>query len=441
MQRFSILIITFFLSITAFSQDYDAQQRKLESRKAQILKEIKEVQTLLNSEKKKERNILNEIANQNKKIKLTTELIHNSQKQNRVLSDDIYTATLQSNRLKRELKVLQEDYAKTIVKSYKTRSEQSRILFILSSDNFLQAYKRTQYIKQYANYRKNQGEEIKEKTEQLQVLAKKLEVQKAKQEQILAEQEKEKIVLEEAKKVQTTLMAEVKKDQKKYAGQIKDKQAETKKIDKEIKSVIQKAIAEANRKAKEKAEREERERLAKEKAAGKKESTTKKEVAGKKETPAKSKPVSSTKFDLTPEEAVLSNSFKNNRGRLPWPVEKGYISLRYGDQPLPGMPNVIVHNSGLEISTESGAGVRAVFEGEVFKIQNIGNVKLVYIRHGEYVSIYQNLGSISVSTGQKVSTKQRIGTVANNQEGKAVLKFVISQNDTFMNPESWISSK
>ncbi|RRJ92220.1 peptidase M23 [Paenimyroides tangerinum] len=426
MQRILLILVTFFISISAFSQDYEEQQRKLENRKAQILKEIKEVQTLLNSEKKKERNIFNEISNQNKKIKLSTELIKNSQKQNRVLSDDIYTATLKSNKLKRELKVLQADYAKTIVKSYKTRSEQSRILFILSSDNFLQAYKRMQYMKQYANFRKTQGDEIKEKTIELQNLMKRLEIQKVKQQAILVEQEKERKVLEDDKKVQNQLLAEVKKDQKKYGKQIKDKQAETKKIDREIKAVIQKAIAEANRKAKEKAERE---RLAKEKATG------------KKETPAKAKPVSSTKFDLTPEEKTLSNSFKTNRGRLPWPVEKGFISMKYGDQPLPGMPNVTVHNSGVEITTESGSTVRAVFEGEVFKIQNIGNIKLVYIRHGEYVSIYQNLSSISVSDGQKVSTKQRIGTVANNQEGKAVLKFVISQNDTFMNPESWISSK
>lgn len=426
MQRILLILVTFFISISTFSQDYEEQQRKLENRKAQILKEIKEVQTLLNSEKKKERNIFNEISNQNKKIKLSTELIKNSQKQNRVLSDDIYTATLQSNKLKRELKVLQADYAKTIVKSYKTRSEQSRILFILSSDNFLQAYKRMQYMKQYANFRKTQGDEIKEKTIELQKLTKRLEIQKIKQQAILAEQEKERKVLEDDKKIQNQLLAEVKKDQKKYGKQIKDKQAETKKIDREIKAVIKKAIAEANRKAKEKAERE---RLAREK------------TTGKKEAPAKSKPVSSTKFDLTPEEKTLSNSFKTNRGRLPWPVEKGFISMKYGDQPLPGMPNVTVHNSGVEITTESGSAVRAVFEGEVFKIQNIGNIKLVYIRHGEYVSIYQNLSSISVSDGQKVSTKQRIGTVANNQEGKAVLKFVISQNDTFMNPQSWISTK
>lgn len=426
MQRILLILVTFFITISSYSQDYEEQQRKLENRKAQILKEIKEVQTLLNSEKKKERNIFNEISNQNKKIKLSTELIKNSQKQNRVLSDDIYTATLQSNKLKRELKVLQADYAKTIVKSYKTRSEQSRILFILSSDNFLQAYKRMQYMKQYANFRKTQGDEIKEKTTELQELTKRLEIQKVKQQAILVEQEKERKVLEDDKKIQNQLLAEVKKDQKKYGKQIKDKQAESKKIDREIKAVIQKAIAEANRKAKEKAEKE---RLAKEKATG------------KKETPAKTTTVSSTKFDLTPEEKTLSNSFKTNRGRLPWPVEKGFISMKYGDQPLPGMPNVTVHNSGVEITTESGSSVRAVFEGEVFKIQNIGNIKLVYIRHGEYVSIYQNLSSISVSDGQKVSTKQKIGTISNNHEGKAILKFVISQNDTFMNPESWISTK
>lgn len=426
MQRILLITLTFFISIAAFSQDYDEQQRRLESRKAQILKEIKEVQSLLNSEKKKERNILGEIATQNKKIKLSTELISNSQKQNRVLSNDIYTATLQSNKLRRELKVLQADYAKTIVKSYKSRSEQSRILFILSADNFLQAYKRMQYMKQYAKFRKTQGDDIKTKTLQLEQLANKLEVQKHKQQIILGEQEQERKVLEEDRKKQNELMAEVKKDQKKYSGQIKNKQAETKKIDREVKNVIKKAIAEANRKAKEKAERE---RLAREK------------TTGKKETPTKTSTVSSSKFDLTPEEKTLSNSFKSNQGRLPWPVEKGFISLKYGNQPLPGMPNIEVHNSGVEITTESGSTVRAVFEGEVFKIQSIGNIKLVYIRHGDYVSIYQNLSSISVSNGQKVSTKQKIGSISNNQEGKAVLKFVISQNDSFMNPQSWLSRK
>ncbi len=425
MQRFFILIFTLLIVQVANAQDYEAQQRKLEERKAAILKEINQVKSLLSTEKKKERNILNEIADQNKKIKLTNELISNSQKQQRVISNDIYTNTLESNKLKRELKILKADYAKTIQKSYKARSEQSRILFILSSDNFLQAYKRLQYMKQYAKFRKTQGDEIREKTERLDELTRKMEIQKQKQQSIIIEQQANKQVLEEDKKKQNELMTLVKKDQKLYNQQIRQKQEETKKIDREIKAVIQKAIEEANRKAREKAERE---RLAREKATG------------KKETPAKTTG-SSSKFEMTPEEKTLANSFRANQGRLPWPVEKGYISLRYGNQPHPSFPDLTIHNSGVEITTESGASVRSVYEGEVMNVQVIAGSRAVFIRHGEYITVYQNLSSVSVKTGQKVSTKQKIGTVTTNGEGKAVLKFVLTQNSTYNNPESWLSGR
>ena len=153
-----ILFIALLLSVSLYAQDYEAQQKKLESQKASILKEIKQFQSLLTSEQRKERDILSEIAESNRKINLTNQLINTYKQELRVLADDIYTKTLESNKLKKELAVLKEDYAKTIRTSYKTRSEQSKILFILSSDSFLQAYKRMQYIKQYAKYRKSQGE-------------------------------------------------------------------------------------------------------------------------------------------------------------------------------------------------------------------------------------------------------------------------------------------
>lgn len=421
MQRILFLFILFFSFTHIHAQDYEAQQQKLEQRKAQILKEITEVRSLLNSEKKKERNILNEITAQNKKIKLTTELISNSQKQSKVISNDIYVNTLATNKLNRELKILKEDYAKTIVKTYKSRSEQSRILFVLSSNSFLQAYKRMQYMKQYAKFRKTQGDEIREKTEKLIELNNKLEIQKKKQQTIIAEQETNRKSLEEDRKEQNVLMGLVKKDQKKYNDQIRKKQEETKKIDREIKAVIQKAIEEANRKAREKAERE---------AKAKGQTVTKSTTS-----------TSSSKFELTPEEKTLANSFRANQGRLPWPVEKGYISLKYGDQPHPVHSSLTIHNSGVEITTEKGASVRSVYEGEVMNIQIIGGTRAVFVRHGEYITVYQNLSSVSVSKGQKVSTKQKIGTVATNTEGVAILKFVLTQNSTYNNPQSWLSGR
>lgn len=411
MQRI-ILFITLLLSVSLYAQqDYEAQQKKLESQKASILKEIKQFQSMLSSEKRKERDILREITESNRKISLTNQLISTYKKELRVLADDIYTKTLESNKLKRELAVLKEDYAKTIRTSYKTRSEQSKILFVLSSDSFLQAYKRMQYIKQYAKYRKSQGEEIRKKSEDLEKIMQKLEVQKQKQQAALAEQQKEITALQQEKNKQNELMSLVRKDQKKYTSQINKKQQESRKIDQQIKVVIQKAIEEANRKAREK------------------------------EGGSSTEKVSSGKFAMTPAEKALAASFSNNRGRLPWPVERGYISGRYGSQPHPSVPNITIENHGVDITTENQATVRAVFEGEVTEIQVLAGTRVVFVRHGDYISVYQNLSSVSVKQGQKVSTKQTIGTVAQNREGQSVLKFYLTQNNQFQNPQSWLSGK
>lgn len=424
-------IIFLLLSFNSFAQqDYEAQQRKLEERKAAILKEIKEFQTLLKTNKKQERNILAELNEQNKKIKLQTSLINNSQKQIRNLSNDIYVNTLAANKLKRELVVLKEDYAKTIVKSYKARSEQNRIMFILSSNNFLQAYKRMQYIKQYARFRKSQGDEIRAKFEELDRISNHLESQKNKQKVVAAEQENQRKELEGERNKQSELMALVKKDSKKYSSQIKNKQQETKKIDQQIKAIIKKIIEEENRKRREEEARRKREEEARNAKTGTK--TTSK--------PTVTKASAVGKFDMTPAEKALATSFSNNRGRLPWPVEKGFISARYGTVKHPEY-DIEYENHGIEISTEKGAAVRSVFEGEVSQIQIIGNSRTVFIRHGEYISVYQNLASVSVSKGQKVSTKQKIGTVGTNFEGVAVLKFLITKNSDYNNPQSWLSAK
>ncbi|HLW62267.1 MAG TPA: peptidoglycan DD-metalloendopeptidase family protein [Flavobacterium sp.] len=415
-----LLFIILFVSVSSFAQeDYQAQQRKLEARKNAILKEIREFQTLLTTNKKQERDILSELNVQNQKIKLQQELIANSQKQYRNLANDIYVNTLAANKLRRELKVLKADYGKTVRTSYKSRSDQSKVLFILSSENFLQAYKRVQYLKQYANFRKTQGDELQEKTIELEQINVNLEIQKGKQQKIIQEQEQEKKALEGDRKKQNELMAIVKKDSKKYSDQIRKKQQENQKIEREIQAIVRKMIEEENRKRRE-------EEARKAKASGKAPST---------------KPVSSTRLEMTPAEKALAASFTNNRGRLPWPVERGYISTKYGTIRHPEHANVSYESHGIEITSERGIPVRSVFEGTVSEIQVIGNSKAVLIRHGEYITVYQNLATVSVTSGQKVSTKQQIGTVGVNFEGKAVIKFMVMKNTEFNNPQTWLSSK
>lgn len=417
MPKFLLSLV--LICATTFVWAQDSQQEKLEQRKAQIQQEIRDNEKMLQSVRKKEKSAVNEYLIQANKIKLKEKLINTTAKQERLISNDMYINQVQVNKLKKELKVLKEDYAEMILKSYKSRSEQSRAMFILSSESFLQAYKRAQYLKQYTTFRKNQGLEIQSKTAQLVDFNAKLDGQRQIKKKVIAENQKEKVTLEIEKKEQQKLVNALKKDKNKIAADIRSKQNESKRIDKQIDRLIREAIAEANRKA------------AAERA---------KANPGSSEAKA---PVSSSKIVLTPEDKILAADFKANRGRLPWPVEKGFISLGYGDQPHPLHPSITVHNSGVEITTEDGASARAVFAGEVSKVIVLSPVnKAVVIQHGDFFTVYQNLSSVSVSQGDKVTIKQNIGKVRTSGDtGKTIIKFLILQNTSNNNPEGWLQSR
>jgi septal ring factor EnvC (AmiA/AmiB activator) len=405
-------VFLFLLAFTLGVAQPSNKQRQLEEQKQQIQKEIATFKKLLQNETKKEKSVLNEISAKKERIRLSEKLISTTAKQMRLLDDDIYLTQLEINKLNRELNVLKEDYSKMIVKSYKSRNDQSRVMFVLSSQNFLQAYKRIQYMKQYAGFRKMQGDEIQEKQENLKQAITRLEAGKRQKEKVLAESESEKKELEIQRQEQEKLVKLIQRDKKKYAADINKKQKEAKAIDAQIKKLIAEAIAEANRKNAAK--------------TGVKTPTA----------------TASSKFVLTPEGKIVSDNFKANKGKLPWPVEKGYLQLRYGKQPHPVIKSLTVDNSGVEIATESGSNARAVFEGEVLQIQVIKgtNRKILIIQHGDFMTIYQNLETINVKTGDKVSFKQNLGRIATDASGKAVLKFLIIQNVTYLNPEFWLAN-
>ena len=410
MNQFLKIVFFFFITSLCFAQP--SEQQKLEERKAQILKEISENKSRLEAEKKKEKSVLTQINQQKQLIQLRQKLLNTTAKQTRILSDEIYLTQLEMNKLNRELKVLKEDYEKMIVKSYKSRNEQSRIMFILSAENFLQAYKRIQYMKQYAGFRKMQGEEIKEKQSKLTQAEKRLSESKKEKEVVLVQTEKEKQELEKEKQEQERLVKLIQKDKKKLAAEIDKKQKEAKDIDRKIKQIIAAEIAAANKRNAEK-------------------SGT---------TAPKTGTTAASKFVLTAEGKIESNNFKAHKGKLPWPVEKGFISLPHGDQPHPVHKNLTIHNSGVEISTEPGSSARAVFAGEVLQVQVISaNNKAVYIKHGDFITVYLNLSSVSVSKGQKVNIKQNIGKIHTDSSGKAVIKFLVLQNTTTLNPEAWLN--
>ena len=418
MPRILFCLLFFCLATPMWSQP--PTQEELEQRKAKIQQEILEKQAQLNLMKTKEKSVVGQLLIQKEKIGLKEKLIRTTEKQTKLLSNDIYVNQLKINQLNRDLDQLRKDYAEMILKSYKSRSEQSRAMFLLSSQNFLQAYKRAQYMKQYASYRKMQGEEIKGKTKELEDYNVKIGAQKSEKEKLIAENEKEKQELVKEKQEQEKIANQIKKEKGKISAEIKKKQAETKKIDAQIKKMIRDAIIAANKKTA---------------AANVK--------ANPKITAAEKKAIeSSTNIVLTPEGKLVSNNFKANKGRLPWPVEKGVISLGYGNQPHPVFKTIEVHNSGIEISTESGASARAVFSGEVVQIQQVTPLKKAgLVRHGDFFTLYQNLSSVNVQPGDKVSAKEVLGKIRTDADGRTILKFVISQNSTYFNPTTWLSSR
>ena len=382
------------------------KQKILEEKRQALIEEIKQINTLLFNTKREEKSVLTQVEDLNSRIYARQNLIRITNQQANLLTRKINDNLSKISQLRDELSELKEDYAKMITKSYKSKSQQNRIMFLLSSENFLQAYKSIQYIKQYTKHRKKQGESIKKKTILLQTLNVDLIEQKKIKRVLIEENKIAKANLTKEKKDQEILIASLKRNEGRFTNQIKTKQREANKIDKQIETLIKEAIAASN------------------KSKGKENSAKE----------------SSITFALTAEAKVLSTSFTNNKGKLPWPVKNGVVVKQYGKQQHPQLPNVTTFNSGVEIATESNAKARAVFNGVVLEIQQLkGANKAIYIQHGNYISIYNNMAKILVKKGDKVTIKQDLGTVFTNPStGKTILKFLIYKNTIRMNPADWV---
>ena len=411
-------LITLLLLCILNTNAQSKKQQELEERRQEILKEINQYNQLISSNKKKEKSIVTVVEDLNYKVKVRQNLIKVTNDQANLLSREINTNQKEISHLRDQLKDLKEDYAAMVVKSYKSKSEQSRVMFLLSSENFKQAYKRLQYIRQYTKYQEQQGEEIKNKTQKLQELNTSLLQQKKDKDRLIQENRVAKAKLEEDMKEHQALVASIKKDLSKYTSQIKTKQQEVDKIDREIERLIREAIAEANRKA-----------LAE---ANKNGNTNTKETKA-----------SSSGFALTPEAKILAANFESNKGKFSWPVEKGIVKTRFGTQPSPIDPSLTIKSNGVRIATEEGSKVRGVFEGTVSAVIAIKNSNpAVLIEHGNYFTVYKNLSKVYVKKGDKVSTKQVIGEVFTSSNGETILSFSIykvdSKNSEYQDPSGWI---
>ena len=402
-----LLLLLFFGNFSAVAQPGNKQQQ-LEKQRERILNDIKKINTLLFKTRGVKKTILSEVEDINQRIKAQENLIRVTNQQANLLTRNINENLTQISLLRNELQSLKEDYAAMVVKSYKSKSQQSRVLFLLSSNDFLQAYKRIQYMKQYANYRKKQGESIKTKTLLLQQLNKDLIAQRKEKDLLITQNIAAKAELKKERESQQTLITSLKKEETTFTKQIRSKQQKANKINGQIKKLIREAIAAANKKA-----REEK---------------------------AKTTTASATTFALTPEAAAIAKDFKNNKGKLIWPVKQGLVINKYGTRQHPQFPNVTQTFHGVEIATNANAQARTVFNGKILQIQQLKNAnKAVMIQHGDYITIYYNLATIGVKKGDRVSTKDPIGKVFTHPVTKeTVIKFMVYKNDTEMNPADWI---
>lgn len=403
----SRLIFIVFACILSFGGLYaqSSEQKKLEAQKERLQNEIRQINSLLSQQRKERKSVLEELEDLNQKIRVRRELIKVTNQQANLLNRQINDNINEISSLREQLKSLKEDYAAMIRKSYKSKSQQSRLMFLLSSENFQQAFKRIKYMQQYAGYRKEQGEEIVTTTEKLKTLNEDLIVQKKEKQQLIDENKVVQVQLEKELSSQRDLVNSIKKKESQYAAQIRKKQQESDAIDQQIDKLVKEAIARSNRE-------------------NRKEGTK----------------VSSTSFALTAEAKVLGDDFRQNKGKLPWPVEKGVIKMRYGTQPHPVVRSVKIKSNGVRIATEKGSKARSVFNGKVLAVTGYkGGNKAVLIQHGNYISVYNNLSKVFVKEGDVVDTKEQIGEVfTNNVTNETLLKFMIYNNNKIDNPSNWI---
>lgn len=394
------LIIVLFIGTGALAQTNE--QKALEAKREQLQKEIKSINRLLFAEKKEKGNVLEQMEALEQKINVRQQLINVTNQQSNLLNRQVNTNIRNISKLRDDLESLKEDYATMIQKSYQNKSQQSRLMFLLSSENFFQAFKRLQYLKQYTQYRKEQGVQIVIKTDELTQLNRDLTEQRKAKEKLVAENLVAKNELQTERTEQQGLLATIRKNENKYSVAIQKKSQEAKRIDQQIDELIRSAIAASNKK-----------------------------TGGSS---------NSSKFVLTPEATIVANNFSANKGKLDWPVERGIVSRGFGVYNDAVYPGIKHENNGVIIATDEGSKARSIFEGEVIGIMAVpgGNMG-VQIKHGNYISTYYNLSKLFVKKGDKVTRKEELGEIyTNRSNGQTQLKFYLYRDANRLNPEEWI---
>jgi len=415
MLSWSKILIFLFSSALCFSA-FSQTKEDLKKQKSDLEKEIKYTAELLKKTKSNKNKSLNYLKVLESQIKSREQLLITLNIESSLLSKQIKKTEIlilknKESILKEEkdLQNLKDEYAKMIYAAYKKKGSRNDLVFIISSSDFNQAYKRMIYLKQYSAFRKNQALKITESQIKLIKNREELDLQKekliegvAKKKLLVSKKKGELESVNSTKGEKQKLLTKLSKSEKLFKKQLQEKKNQAKELDKRIRKIIEEEIRKAREEAK--------------------------------------KRNGNDNFSLTPEALALSSEFAKNKGKLPWPLEKGVIISKYGKQKHSVFFGVETFNNGIDIATEKNTIVRVIFDGTVSRIFFIkGEGKAVLINHGEYFSVYSGLKEVSVKTGDKLLSKEKIGVViTNKKENKTELHFEIWEGYDKHDPSNWL---
>ena len=384
----ALIILSCKVAVTQTKEDLEKQKRK-------ALQEIKYINQLLEQTKECKNASRHNLALINEKIALRNKIITNTANQLKLIKNNIRKNESGIQTLETKLEKLKKEYAKMIYYAYKHHNSYNRLMFILAAEDFNQAYMRIRYLQQYAVYRRKQAALIVQTQDSLSKEVQALTRMKAEKNALIEKQKDEYVELAEEKKELNKNIDNIKENEKNLLARLRTQQQETKRLQAEIERII----------------REEA-----------------KKSAGTED------------YASTPEAALLSGNFLNNRGKLPWPTGRGKITSRYGKYNHPVYPEIELNNNGIDISTTKNSVVNAVFDGVVIRVASMGGFhKVVIIRHGEYLTIYANLSNVIVNENEKVKSGQPIGTVFTDPvNNNSIIHLELWHQKEALNPEKWL---
>jgi septal ring factor EnvC (AmiA/AmiB activator) len=369
---------------------------ELEERRNKTLEEISYVDKLLKETAKEKNKSLNELNIIGRKLSLREAVLQGLKDEIDLINDRIDLNRIAIEMMESDMTLLKKDYEKALLNSYRSSKGNSEIVYILSAKDFNQGYKRIKYLEQVAKYRRNETETILELKSEIEISKRKLEEDLGRISVLKTKEEQQKSLLQNEQINQQEVVKSLGNKERQLQRELEEKKRIARKIESEIARLIE----------------DER--------------------------------VKGTKSDLTPEQRLVSDNFYENKGKLPWPVERGVITGHFGIQSHPVLKYVTENNIDIEITSTGNAPVRSVFKGEVARVFSIPGANMaVIIRHGKYFTVYQNIVNVKVKPGDKVETRQEIGRIFNDSENgdKAVLKFMVFDEKAKLDPELWISKK